>query len=182
MWLSEFTRICQEIQPDHNGCRIWTRGKTSAGYPVLKLQDTGKVTYGHRLALEIKLGRPLREGMQALHSCDNRACVEHLEEGTQKKNMADASSRGRTARGDRNGSRTLPQNRARGSRCGSAKLTEIQVLEIVRMAFETNASSSEIARKFGIGSIANIITGKLWSHVTGLPRIKGSPHMRRKRG
>jgi hypothetical protein len=51
-----------------------------------------------RLALEIKLGRPLKKGMKALHTCDNPPCNNgaHLYEGTHQDNMDDRMRRGRT--------------------------------------------------------------------------------------
>jgi hypothetical protein len=53
--------------------------------------------YAHRVALEEKLGRPLRPGMKALYTCDNPPCVnpEHLYEGTHGQNMRDMIDRGR---------------------------------------------------------------------------------------
>ena len=51
----------------------------------------------HVVALEQKLGRPLRPGMQANHHCDDRACIqrEHLYEGTQQQNVQDMWDRKR---------------------------------------------------------------------------------------
>jgi hypothetical protein len=81
------------------GCFIWTAGIGTHGYGVFyaarRVQQTA-----HTYALTKKLGRPLRPGMEALHSCDRSACVswDHLREGTHAENMADASQRGRSAR------------------------------------------------------------------------------------
>jgi hypothetical protein len=51
----------------------------------------------HRVALEEKLGRPIRPGMFACHHCDNPPCVnpEHLYEGTPADNTRDMMTRGR---------------------------------------------------------------------------------------
>lgn len=57
----------------------------------------GRTVYGHRLALQESLGRPIRAGYSALHRCDNPPCVNpaHLYEGTQADNVRDAVARGR---------------------------------------------------------------------------------------
>lgn len=41
---------------------------------------------------------PIRDGLYVLHKCDNRLCVrvDHLFLGTQKENLADMRSKGRS--------------------------------------------------------------------------------------
>lgn len=65
------------------------------GYGVLPGRVHGS-RLAHRAALAEKLGRPVI-GF-ALHHCDNPPCInqDHLYEGTQAENMADAVRRGRT--------------------------------------------------------------------------------------
>lgn len=55
-----------------------------------------------RVALSMKLGRPLGIGIFACHSCDNPKCCNpsHLWEGDNKQNIHDARSKGRLARMD----------------------------------------------------------------------------------
>jgi hypothetical protein len=50
----------------------------------------------HRVAWEMFNG-PIADGLIVRHKCDNPNCVnpKHLEVGTQKQNMMDASARGR---------------------------------------------------------------------------------------
>lgn len=80
-------------------CREYDGTRNADGYGILP-----KAVYGSRLAhravLAEKLGRPVI-GV-ARHTCDNPPCIEpeHLIEGTQADNMADAAERGR-ARGGR---------------------------------------------------------------------------------
>jgi len=95
-------------------CREWLGGKTRGGYGELRWE--GRPQYAHRLAYTEYVG-PIPEGMQVLHSCDNRGCVndEHFFLGTHTDNMADKIAKGRAARGER---------------IGSAKLTEAQALAI----------------------------------------------------
>jgi hypothetical protein len=49
----------------------------------------------HRLALERKLGRPIKPGYFALHTCDNPSCInpKHLYEGTPADNVRDLVQR-----------------------------------------------------------------------------------------
>lgn len=168
---SEFQRICESIEPDERGCRIWPHGKTAQGYPQLSL-DRYPAT-GHRLALEIKLGRRIAPGLHALHTCDVRACVsyDHLEEGTHRKNMEDASARGRMACWDRNGSRTHPERVPRGSANGAASLDEDDVRRICAMLDE-GVPQHRIGKMMGVSqnAISLISLGKTWSHLTGRPR------------
>lgn len=167
----EFQRICEAIEPDERGCRIWPHGKTAQGYPQLSLDRYP--ANGHVLALEIKLGRKLLPGMNALHSCDVKACVsyDHLEEGTHQKNMEDASKRGRMASGDRNGSRTHPERRPRGSNCGSAVLDEQGVMKVCEL-LEKDIPQHRIGIMMGVSqnTISLISLGKTWGHLTGRPR------------
>ncbi len=57
----------------------------------------GRKLGAHRVSLELALGRPLREGMDSCHTCDNRLCVNpaHLFEGTRDANVQDMMSKGR---------------------------------------------------------------------------------------
>lgn len=171
MELERFIQICEEIVPDERGCRNWPLGKTSAGYPQLKLGLHH--AYGHRLALELKLGRRIAPGMRALHECDNPGCVEqsHLMEGTQKKNIEDCLSRGRFITGDKNGSRTQPGRRPRGQENGMSKLTEEQVLQIIQLRKE-GLTQHAIAERFGMHQwgVWCILNGRTWSHITGITR------------
>jgi hypothetical protein len=91
--LESIYRTFDSIQPDENGCYRYpgTRWKhpTSDYYFIMKLG--GKQYKAHRLALERKLGRPIRPGFNALHHCDCKSCVnpDHLYEGTDKDNQRD---------------------------------------------------------------------------------------------
>lgn len=75
-------------------CWVW-KGRLKGG----KKGRYGLTSRGvaSRVALEIALGRPLRDGYEACHTCDVQACVNpaHLYEGTHRQNMHDYFTRQR---------------------------------------------------------------------------------------
>lgn len=81
------------IKDESSGCWVWQRSKHKNGYGWLKV--FGKVVSAHRYSYEIHKGK-IPEGMEILHSCDNKRCINpgHLRVGTHKENMAEASTRG----------------------------------------------------------------------------------------
>ena len=178
MELERFNQIYEEIIPNEQGCKVWPMGKTAAGYAQLKLGL--RHTYGHRLSLEVKLGRKITPGMIARHTCDNPGCIaqEHLVEGTQKDNVQDSIIRGRFIFGDKNGSRTRLDKRPRGSSNGTAVLKEEQVLEIVRRSKTEKVAT--LAKEFGVTAwtITDILSGANWSHLTGIPKkVRGKKNV-----
>jgi hypothetical protein len=79
----------------------------------------------------------------------------HLETGTHQDNMLDRVIRNRSSRGSKN---------------GSAKLTEDQVLDI----FYDDRLPVKIAEDYGIDhtTVRNIKNGKNWTHLTGARRVQ----------
>jgi hypothetical protein len=86
--LENIYRVFDTIIPDEYGCHLYPR----SGHQI-KLD--GKQVYVSRIALERKLGRPIRPGFCALHNCDYALCVnpDHLYEGTKKDNAQDREER-----------------------------------------------------------------------------------------
>jgi len=70
------------------------------------------------------------------------------------------------ARGAEHGSHTHPERWARGSRVGSAVLTEAQVLKIRRQYAEGHGPRS-LMRKFGVArsTIHRIVRYRGWRHI-----------------
>lgn len=141
----------------------------------------------HRISYEIHVGE-IPDGLQVLHSCDNRSCVNpnHLFLGTQQDNVDDMIAKGRgdwsrPARGDKHGARTKPdrmarganhgryikpERSARGSRHGMAILNETLVAEI-RSRLKRKEGISRLAHKYGVSTstIKLIKSRKTWVHV-----------------
>lgn len=79
-------------------CRIWI-GKPAASndYRVISFKYKGKhvVIAVQRLFLIMKLGRPIRLGYEAGHTCGDHTCVVHLEEQHYKDNLLERDQRAR---------------------------------------------------------------------------------------
>lgn len=135
-----------------DGCWEWQAFKNSKGYGCFRRRDNGSML-AHRIAWELVNG-PIPAGMQALHVCDNRACVKpgHLYVGTVADNMKDRDSRGRLALGEQN---------------GKSKLT-VDGVKSMRRQHKDGVAIKEIAKNFGINQThaSRIVRGLEWRHVT----------------
>lgn len=146
-------RFWRKVSPEPNtGCWLWTRADDGYGYGVFRVD--GKTLKAPRFAFRLTHGRDPLPGLYVCHRRDQPACVnpEHLFEGTQKDNIHDAKSKGRTAR---------------GSRSGGAQLTEEKVREI-RKRSALGETHSQLAQEFNV-TIANISAIKLrrsWRWIT----------------
>jgi len=97
--LKELTSLSGVI-PENKPCQIWQWSKLKNGYGYTHVLN--KKTYVHRLALEFKLGRLIKNGLDVCHEpwCHNRACFEpdHLREDTRSGNMKDTVTNGTAPR------------------------------------------------------------------------------------
>jgi hypothetical protein len=132
------------------GCELWMLSCDKDGYGWAWFN--GDTWRAHRLAYTAFLGE-IPKGLGVLHICDTPSCVNpnHLYIGTSKNNSEDMVRRGRSSRGDKNGTRLYPEKLlrgnqhwthlhpeklARGEKQGHAKLTEEKVRYIFQLRKE----------------------------------------------
>jgi hypothetical protein len=160
-----WSKVDKSGGPD--ACWPWLAAEDSNGYGAIKWQ--GKKQNAHRIALELKLGRPITLGMDACHSreCTTRLCCNptHLSEGTRRDNVADTVAQGRQ---HRFGGSNRAGESNRGDANGSAELTEAQVLEIDRR-LRLGERHGAIIKATGatITQVKNISAGRTWGWLTG---------------
>ena len=122
----------------------------------------------HRIAWALTRG-PVPTEMLVCHTCDNTSCVrpEHLYVGTHADNMRDRHQRGRTARGDRHGSRLHPELVPRGERASHAVLTADAVREIRRLYAGGGHSHCTLAALYDVHptTVGSILRRTTWAHV-----------------
>lgn len=143
------------LGPDE--CWPWTGGRDKVrGYGTIQIK--GVFWRASRLSWWVNKG-PIPDGLVVRHRCDNPICVNpaHLLLGTQLDNIRDRQERGRQALGER---------------AGAAKLTEDLVVEILRLR-DGGSGPRAIGRALNVShcTVSNVLTGRTWTHVTGLSRI-----------
>jgi hypothetical protein len=144
-------RLERNSMPEPNsGCLLWLGAIDGEGYGHTKVE--GRRRGVHRIALERKLGRPLRPGELSCHKCDVRICIneDHLFPGSNDDNMADMAAKGRSVQ-------------PRGEQAARAKLTAEQVLAIRADPRIPTA----IARDYGVWrtTIEAIKERRTWTHI-----------------
>lgn len=130
----------QEPQP--SGCIHWTGGKHRQGYGMtggLRVKDKQPIMQTvHRLVLKIKLGRALKKGENAIHTCSNAICCnpDHIIAGSLSKRNEIMHANGRWCMGPKVAGVIVKQDR-------KYKYTEEQII------FGRTASSKDIAKRYG---------------------------------
>jgi len=174
-----FWEKVRKAGPDE--CWEWTACKDQCGYGRIGVGG-GKAKRAHRIALEWKLGRPLRDGYETAHTCDNPGCVNsnHLWEATHRENMLDSHAKDRshtviptlesmekqrqnTPRGDRH-FMTQEYHRYQHEANGNSKLAKTQVDEIRRLRRDEGWTLVALAKQFGVthAMIGFIVRGEVW--------------------
>ena len=164
-------RFAAFVPPDRGAddCWEWTGSRIRRGYGHFRV-GTRKVK-AHRFAWELAHGTPPPGNMLVCHTCDNPPCVNpaHLFLGTTADNVQDRVRKGRSASGDRSGTRTHPEayraNQVRGERHPLSRLTADDVLSI--RARWPNESMQRLADTFGVSirAIHGVIHRKSWAHI-----------------
>jgi hypothetical protein len=136
--------------PNEDGCMVWMRGKTAAGYGVLTYRNSR--WYTHRLAWYLTYG-DIPEKMSVCHKCDNPPCCnpEHLFLGTKKDNSQDMAEKDRSPHGERNGQSRLKEEDVRG-------IHELRL---------NGWTLDRIGKRYTIGipSVYKIIVGQRWRRI-----------------
>lgn len=138
-------------------CWEWTGGRDKRGYGRLNIGNVPHLA--HRTSWEVHKG-PIPTGGHILHKCDNPACVRpsHLFLGSHADNMADKMQKGRHRYGT-----------SHGEKHGRAKLTEPQVLTILRD--RKDATTYALAKEFGVSQATMwaIRHRRTWKHLNPSP-------------
>ena len=145
------------------GCWEWCGSRSNSGTGYGNFYLNGRLVRTHRLSWMMHMGE-IPKDKCVLHKCDNKTCINpaHLFLGTHSDNMRDCANKGRLA------SQSRP---ARGSRHGSAKLIERDVLDI-RQRHQSrrrgsNGNTAKLAMEYGVSieMIRRIIKRLNWSHL-----------------
>jgi hypothetical protein len=138
-------RVFAQCVPNYETeCIVWTgRWTTQNGYGRVTFKRRKHLT--HRIVYQARKG-PVPDGLQILHSCDNRRCCNpnHLSLGTGQDNTNDRKAKDRL-----------------GFKLNTAQAREI--LALVR----SGRKQPEVAKMFGINAsmVSRIASGKKWAHV-----------------
>lgn len=154
-----WSKVEQGGRPD--SCWEWFGEIDPYGYG--KFWAGGKNWRAHRASVVIATRKPIPEGGQVCHHCDNKRCVRptHLYVGSHADNMRDRDERNLTAVGERH---------------GCAKLTDAQVLEIREL--RGTYPSRVIAERFGVtqDTINSILAFRTWRHIgSAMPEVSPCP-------
>lgn len=130
-------------------CWEWTSRKNAFGYGDFS-ENASKKWPAHRLSYTLYKG-VIPDGMLVLHDCDNPSCVnpDHLRLGTQKDNMVDMFSRGRSG----------------------YKIT-LDVADEIRREYKTK-TAKDLAKeyKINIRQVFRIVGGQCWSRKRLMERV-----------
>jgi hypothetical protein len=146
-------------QPDSSGCEMWTAAvKSPGGYGKFgtgtHLHSRSHLAHRWRYIHEVLGGVDPGPSVEIRHSCHVRHCVAlaHLSTGSHADNERDKREADR---------------HARGTRHGSAKLTDSDVIEILRRYAAGGVLQRELAAEYGVSraTIAHIIGRKTWRHL-----------------
>ena len=134
---------------DPNGCFECTLSVAN-GYPrIWFIRENGErgLYKANRFSWEFFYG-PIPDGLWVLHRCDNRKCIrpDHLFLGNASDNQKDMVAKGRSAKGQKQ---------------GSSKLKDSEVLEIKKLLHNGYLTKR-------LGELFNVTTRHIWAIKRGL--------------
>lgn len=157
----------ERVFPEPNtGCWIWSGRLNHDGYGSLHIEDNEfGVHTAHRYSYILHKGE--LNGLQVLHSCDVRCCVnpDHLFLGTQTENILDMDNKRRRRVG-------------LGVRNARSKINDSIAVEIKSLYSTGLYRQIDIAKKFNINRslVGAIVANRTWKHVKGIEGIKRHTH------
>ena len=163
-WISNKGRVATDNYKNKHELRLMKPG-LDKGYP--KTVFDGKNNAVHRLVARLFIPNP--ENKRDVNHIDfNREnnCVDNLEWTTPKENSLHSFNAGRfkSLQGNNNGG---IKNPLKGSSVGTAKLTELEVLEIRGKYIPILYSSIKLSKEFNVSkqTILGIINRTSWKHI-----------------
>ena len=129
---------------------MWTSYTDKRGYARVFYKK--RMRSVSRLILAKKLGRPLKRGMMACHTCDEPSCVteDHLWEGTNKDNQRDMKMKLRASHGEAHYKTNLTAQIVRKIRRMAPSHTYQELADI----FQTNYFT-----------VWNVVKRRSWIHI-----------------
>jgi hypothetical protein len=146
---------CPELGP----CWLWT-GALNYGYGRINIDTKGAAKGAHVVSLEMS-GVEVPAGMQVLHHCDVRNCVNprHLYVGDIQQNMRDRHERERDAVGEANGKSVLTSENVQFIRA-----KHVEGWTIVRIARELGANED---------TVRMVVINRTWKDPAYVPQERG---------
>lgn len=146
-----------QISEDPKSCWVWGGSVNKKGYgsfnPGRKFHNTYASKIAHRYAYLFGVGN-LRKDLFVCHTCDTPGCCNpnHLWQGTAKQNSEDMVAKGRSPKGEKQ---------------GSTLLTELDVLAIRACIKSGRFKQKEMSEKFGISqqTVSRITNDIDWKHI-----------------
>ena len=168
---------CPGYYVDEKGEVYNRRGKrlaqqvTGKGYCRVHLSINGepKSKSVHSLVAETFIGpRPVGHQIRHKNGIKTDNTIGNLAYGSASENEADKAAHGTKAIGDKNGMRTRPDSRPRGSKHGKTRLDEASVLYIRdQLSSGIRGTAAKLARQFDVSpqTISDIKSGRVWGHL-----------------
>ena len=133
-------------------CWEWKASKNKLKYGTFGFDN--KIILAHRFVWILIYGN-IPKNFCILHKCDNPSCCNpsHLFLGTNKDNVIDKVNKDR-------------QHHPKGTKNGQSRLTENQVIEIIKLS--KTRTSKEIINMMNVSksSVYSIVENRSWKHIS----------------